>query len=410
MSKLSRVLLVAVCLSACLAVPFGGGGAVQAAGPAPLAVKQIASGAHHLLLLEDGRVLGWGRNRAGQLGGAGTANTIRTPTLIPLPGKAVNVAVSSETSYAVLDDGSVYAFGRGYDGQLGIGEAGTTMRMPTDNPGTAEPQHVVGVAEATAVFATDSAAFVLRKDGSVAGWGRSGLLGKAYMPASYGELAPMAATAVPVPGVTGLTRLSLSASHALGLTADGHVVAWGSNTRGELGQGRATDFEALPVAVPGLQDVVDIVAGGGTSAAVTRDGGVWVWGSNQDGHLANGTTSDFGNKADALSPLRLKGIVKAVAVDIGDAGRHTIVLLADGSLRAWGNSDWGQVGAGVSGEPQPTVQKPRIVKVKRIWATGNNSYALRTDGTFWMWGLGYGGTGPLAKNQKVPVPFSLPLP
>jgi alpha-tubulin suppressor-like RCC1 family protein len=107
----------------------------------------------------------------------------------------------------------------------------------------------------------------------------------------------------------------------------------------------------------------------------------------------------------APNPRRIEGITQAVEVQTGDLGRHTVVLLKDGSLRAWGNTDWGQIGAGVSGTYQPHPQKPRITGVKSFWASGNNTFAVRNDGIFWFWGSETSGKGLLGKNQKVPVKF-----
>jgi len=71
------------------------------------------------------------------------------------------------------------------------------------------------------------------------------------------------------------------------------------------------------------------------------------------------------------------------AISLGITGRHTLVLLKDGTLRGWGNTDWGQIGAGVSGTFQPKPVTPKITGVKAVFAAGNNSFAARTDNTFW---------------------------
>ena len=76
-----------------------------------------------------------------------------------------------------------------------------------------------------------------------------------------------------------------------------------------------------------------------------------------------------------------------------------MVLLKDGTLRAWGNSDWGQIGASVSGTFQPRPQTPKIAGVKAFFLGGNHSFAIRNDGSLWIWGSEAQGEGLLAKNQ-----------
>jgi alpha-tubulin suppressor-like RCC1 family protein len=93
-------------------------------------------------------------------------------------------------------------------------------------------------------------------------------------------------------------------------------------------------------------------------------------------------------------------------------GRHFLVLLKDGSLRAWGNSDWGQVGIGLAGQEQASVVTvSKLTGVKRVFACGNNSFAVRSDNSVWFWGGSTYTAGPVFPsntNTKVPMPLSLP--
>jgi alpha-tubulin suppressor-like RCC1 family protein len=101
------------------------------------------------------------------------------------------------------------------------------------------------------------------------------------------------------------------------------------------------------------------------------------------------------------------GVSQAVALVAGGAGRHALALLRDGSLRGWGNTDWGQIGAGVSAGSQLRAVTPKISGVVRVWAAGNNSFALTRDGRFWAWGAEQSGAGLLGTQNKVPVVWPL---
>jgi alpha-tubulin suppressor-like RCC1 family protein len=92
----------------------------------------------------------------------------------------------------------------------------------------------------------------------------------------------------------------------------------------------------------------------------------------------------------------------------GFGGRHVLVLLKDGTLRGWGNTDWGQLGAGVSGTFQLSPVTPKLAGVHAVFAIGNNSFAVKNDGSFWGWGSGGQGRWPFTANTKVPTAISLP--
>jgi len=99
--------------------------AILAAQGAKVPVK-VTGESHKLVLFSDGTIGGWGDMRDGQLGPkAAIPNTSFNSTVfvpIAIPGKAVDIAAGGRTSYALLDNGTVVAFGGGLEGQLGCGE------------------------------------------------------------------------------------------------------------------------------------------------------------------------------------------------------------------------------------------------------------------------------------------------
>ena len=86
----------------------------------------------------------------------------------------------------------------------------------------------------------------------------------------------------------------------------------------------------------------------------------------------------------------------------------------NGTLIGWGNSDWGQLGAGISGDHQPTPMAIKLPGVEAYWLGGNFSFARTKDGAVWFWGEQSGAQGLLGVkgNQRVPakVPMERLLP
>ena len=381
--------------------------------PAP-GIRSVATRAFTLVVKADGSVVGWGRDPDGQAARPPSPTRVITaPVAIELPGKALQVALGQTTQYALLEDGTVVAWGSNDEGQLGNGPLGASGELGRYPKPSVTPVHVTGLSRIVQIAAGPKHAVALDRDGTVWAWGRrdNGEIGDGE-PKRSGAL--KAIGPIRVPGLEGITQIAADSSHNLALRSDGHVMAWGSNNHGELGLGtRATGWR--PAEVPGLDRVVAIaagigsVAGGGISGAVRDDGTVWMWGSNASAMMGNGlgplSPDDEGGRV--LSPVPVKGIKGARHLSLG-AG-HVAALLADGTLRMWGHGGFGQTGVGTAAEYQRTPVITKLANVAAVYLGGFQSMAVRTDGTLWIWGhnSNSGGPGLLGKNLKVPTRFDL---
>jgi alpha-tubulin suppressor-like RCC1 family protein len=108
------------------------------------AVSIAAGYTHSLVALSDGTVWGFGLNLTGQLGN-GTTNDINTPVSTPVQAVGLtgvqNVAAGNSHSLALRDDGSIWAWGNGAQGQLGPGISTPSV----------VPVQVAGVTNATVI-------------------------------------------------------------------------------------------------------------------------------------------------------------------------------------------------------------------------------------------------------------------
>jgi alpha-tubulin suppressor-like RCC1 family protein len=190
----------------------------------------------------------------------------------------------------------------------------------------------------------------------------------------------------------------------MALKSDGTVWTWGDNSFGELGNGSSGNSN-VPVQVAGLNQVTAIAAGNGYASfvrdgfavALRWDGTVWAWGSGSRGQLGNGANND------SNVPVRVSGIggVSAIATG-GDCG---LALLPDGTVWSWGHNASGELGIGSNTDTNTPVQ---IVALRGVVALGNSTapLALESGGILLSWGYnGFGAVGNgTTTNSSVPVP------
>ena len=90
---------------------------------------------------------------------------------------------------------------------------------------------------------------------------------------------------------------------------------------------------------------VDIKSGMAHTLALKEDGSVWAWGDNTYGQLGNGTYKR------STYPIQVKGLTGIVKIEAG--GYHNFARSADGKVYVWGKGDRGQLGSGTSNKNIP---------------------------------------------------------
>ncbi|MBL8987914.1 MAG: hypothetical protein JNJ80_16705, partial [Gemmatimonadetes bacterium] len=102
-------------------------------------------------------------------------------------------------------------------------------------------------------------------------------------------------------------------------------------------------------------------------------------------------------------------ITDAVEVKAGTAGRQFIVRRRNGTLVGWGNSDWGQLGAGISGRFQLEPTPIRLPDVESYWLGGNFAFARTKDGAVWFWGEQAAARALVGAKGNQRIPAKVPL-
>jgi alpha-tubulin suppressor-like RCC1 family protein len=307
----------------------------------------VAGGDLHTIALKDvkvpttgGALWAWGFNQNGQLGN-GSLIDKTIPTQVGSAKDWISVATGKAHSVAVNAKGQLWAWGRNVDGQVGDGST-TDRSIPTLVASVATPW--------TAVSAGSNFSIGRQASGKIYGWGSNDL---GQLGFDNGVTTGVPKTSVPVlinfysddGGLTALgsfNALAVSAggSHVLALRSNGALYSWGANDFGQLGLGFASLFRSFPGPVPSPNAAVGwdkFSAGGAHSVAIMTDGTLWAWGSNSDGQLGDDST------ASSDVPIQIGDAKNWVFVSAGKA--HTFAIKSDGSLWGWGRNVEGQLGA-----------------------------------------------------------------
>jgi alpha-tubulin suppressor-like RCC1 family protein len=341
-------------------------------------VTNVAAGAYHSLFLKgDGSLWAMGYNYFGELGN-GTYNNTNRPEQI-VPSNVTAIAAGAYHSLILKSDGSLWAMGFNEDGELGDGTYNNTNR----------PEMIMA-SNVTAIAAGAYHSLFLKSDGSLwaMGLNNSGQLGDGtYNSTNRPEMIEASnVTAIAAGGNAGL-----EASHSLFIKSDGSLWAMGFNELGQLGDGTYSPNAPhsginQPEQIE-ASNVTAIAAGADHSLFIKSDGSLWAMGYNYFGQLGDGTYNNT-NRPEMIVPSNVTAIA---------AGEYqSLFLKSNGSLWAMGENYSGQLGDGTYNE---TNQPEQIVtgNVTAIATGGDDgngtgqSLFIKSDGSLWAMGYNYFG-------------------
>ena len=332
----------------------------------------------------------WGRGEDGQLG-LGDTNDRACPVLVePLRarGGVKHIACGSGHTVILTDDGLVLTWGRGDDGRLGHGDNGwkyvprVVEALPPCVQATCGSYHTAAVTV----------------DGELYTWG-GGMYGKLGHGNESGHSTPCCVDALAGKPVS---QIACGSRHTAVLLASGEVHTWGDKENGVVGHGDVEGHQYLPQALDALRGrpVRQVAACGFHTAALTEAGEIFTWGEGKFGRLGHGS------ERNELVPRMIEALAGKRMRQVACGGFHSAAITEAGDVHTWGGGEHGQLGHGdkVNKHAPCRVEALQDECVLQVTCGWSHTVALSEDARVYTWGNGDHGKLGHGDTLKVTTP------
>lgn len=302
----------------------------------PNPVIKVTAGDSHSAFLTDKNevfVVGNFRDEGGQVGLTPESKGESSFKPVQLLSKLKLTDIASGSNHMLLldDDGNVYSFGSGEQGQLGRIDAEGLGRINDDNRNLLLTPKKVDLSNVDPnrpficdrVFAGNYSSFATntdKKKNRLAAWGLNN-----YFQLGYKGVKNQIIQSYPKRSTftcsTSMKNVACGQHHTLFLTKSGRVHAAGRNQYGMLGFGSVVGEAICPAKLVKDvgEEIVDIFASINTSFAVNFYGTLYTWGMG--GYQLGHATED-----DITKPTKVEGLKDKKVVQVSSGSSFTAVV------------------------------------------------------------------------------------
>ena len=353
---------------------------------------------------EDGRLFSWGRDDTGLLGMGPGVTTQLTPTEVTLgppfdaSDRVVKVAIGSTHALALTMQGHVYAWGDNTFGQLGLGDNDPRW-IPTEIGEGTFPGLGFNPISDIAVGA-EGHSLALGSNGAVYGWGNNEhyQVGTSYYAIQFDVPQQVIA-----PGWG--DAIAAGSEMSMAISKTGEVYTWGNNDYGQLAYGTVDSDGAAPRlilngALPSGYHAVQVSAAWGHAALLLDNGDVYIWGADDPLYHQLGLGSGPSNSTALPVKMTFPGLAPGETItQISLGGMSGAALTSEGGLYTWGSNEQGTLALGdfdPRGVPTRVTSLPAVADDATITqiSMGDDGMAVVTEsGGVYGVGLHGGSTG-----------------
>ena len=333
---------------------------------------------------KSGSLWVWGRNNFGQLGHIDEPQST-VPRLIENGKKWIDVSGGYDFLVAIREDGTLWSCGKNDSGQLGHGKKGY-------DDDTYDALKQIGTdTDWVKVKCGYNHSLALKADGTLWAWGSSASLPYHLNRYPINNLVPNKISYCP--SDDRFLDFSIGIQFTVAIAANGNLCFYA----GKGGNHAPREF----VVLDGSDNWIKVSSMSNHFAALKSDGSLWIYGSkftdNQDGNIVNGTTVSVNEESYELQCIEIPD--KFGWKDVSAGSFHTLAIREDGTLWAWGFNIHGELG---TSDTMDRIIPTRIAAQYSDWvyvhAGHSHSFALRSNGTLWAWGDNY--YGQLGLNDR----------
>ena len=324
-----------------------------------------------------GSIWSWGFNNTGQLA-LGNIVHRSSPVQIGALTDWKQVDIGSGSNLAVKTDGTLWVWGSNAYGKLGLG----------DVVHRSSPIQVGALTNWKQVSVSWYHSTAIKTDGTLWVWGHTS---RSY---SVGGIAGPLSSPTQIGTLTNWRQVSAGAWFTTAIKTDGTL--WATGRVGGGGFGGSSDLASFTQigTLTNWKQTSGSTCDVGT-AAIKIDGSLWMGGYARDGFLGNGTSSP-----NIFSPIQIGSLTDWKLVSAGFYSAAAIKT--NGTLWTWGNNSNGQLGDGTIVHRSSPIQIGALTNWKEIYhSKQGSSVSTKTDGTLWAWGNNtYGQLGDGTRNHR----------
>ncbi|NJM93298.1 MAG: T9SS type A sorting domain-containing protein [Cytophagales bacterium] len=335
--------------------------------------------AHSLAIRSDGSLWGWGSNAANVIGQSSEIEFSAVPLQVGSDNNWKEVSAGQNFSFALKADGTLWAWGYNYHGQLGNNST-DDLSIPTQ----------IGMDnDWIKIFAGIDYCIALKSNGTLWSWGRN----------HYGQLGHGTDVSSTVPVQIGTDSDWVQASpgthYAMAQKADGSLYTWGRNNFSQLGDGTTND-RSNPTRLGTDDDWLIAKANAVAAVAIKADGTLWTWGGDTNGELGNGNAS-----SNVSSPAQIAQQDKWKSIHT--KGAVVFALRSDNTLWGCGVNYSGELGLGHDGDSYHSLVLSDGSQTISLVSAGGNHTIVTHLGSSEFCGTGFNSMGTLGNGSTTNV-------
>lgn len=379
---------------------------------------KVAAGEYHSVGIDtDGRVWAWGYNGNANLGKGDRNGSSQIPVLVGGTNseitnhKIVDIAAGYGHTLAIDENGDLWSWGYGYNGQLGITNRDSYITEPKCITQLNINGNKLYGKTIKKIDTTYEASAIIDSEGNLytCGYNSYGLLGNGTT--NDGVYCVNDG----MPNDVKFVDAKVGYMTILALDSEGRIWTAGSNEYGNLGRsenfglyGSSNNYVKTFKCITTEENnrlynkkIKKIASGHYHSLVIDENNNVWTWGNGSYNLLLNSTNSNSYNATNITDKLAKQGIK---AVDIYAGGYVSMIIDEDNKIWTWGDNSSYLTGHMSYEEGKiKCINESTNLNIKDLSVGRDHALAIDNNNDIWTWGEGDNAKNGFGSDISIPM-------